>query len=51
MASNQEAMRANRADEDPKYNYAMAKRRYKEVIQKIKEQQKEQEISCLKSRL
>ncbi|MCX7045890.1 MAG: hypothetical protein NTX50_10460 [Candidatus Sumerlaeota bacterium] len=43
MQANQDAIRADRQDEDSKYNYEMSKRRYKEVLQKIKEQQEKQQ--------
>ncbi|MCX6999124.1 MAG: tetratricopeptide repeat protein, partial [Candidatus Sumerlaeota bacterium] len=43
MASNQQAMKRNAKDADPKYNYEQAKRLWKEILDKMKEQQKNQE--------
>jgi len=43
MASNQQAMKHNAGDTDPKFNYEQAKRLWKEILDKMKEQQKNQE--------
>jgi len=43
MASNQQAMKRNARDADPKFNYEQAKRLWKEILEKMKEQQKNQE--------
>jgi len=43
MASNQTAMKKNSIDMDSKYNYEQAKRLWKELLDKLKEQQKQQE--------
>jgi Ca-activated chloride channel family protein len=43
MASNQQAMKRNAQDADPKFNYEQAKRLWKEILDKMKEQQKNQE--------
>ncbi|MCX7016995.1 MAG: tetratricopeptide repeat protein, partial [Candidatus Sumerlaeota bacterium] len=42
MESNREAMRIDPADADAKYNFEQAKRAWKELYDKIKQQQKEQ---------
>ena len=43
MSSDQNAMKKNPADMDPKYNYEQAKRLWKQLLEKLKEQQKQQE--------
>jgi hypothetical protein len=42
MESNREAMRIDPTDEDPKFNYEQAKRKWKEVLDALKKQQEEQ---------
>lgn len=42
MEANREAMRAWRDDSDPRVNYAICKRRYEEIKQRLEEQQQEQ---------
>jgi hypothetical protein len=42
MESNREAMKIAPADEDPKFNYEQAKRKWKEVLDALKKQQEEQ---------
>lgn len=42
MASNRQAMKIDPYDEDPKFNYEQALRKYKEVLDAIKKQQEEQ---------
>ncbi|HQH11401.1 MAG TPA: VWA domain-containing protein [Candidatus Sumerlaeota bacterium] len=43
MASNQQAMKKNAEDSDPKFNYEQAKRLWKELLDQMKNQQQEQE--------
>ena len=43
MESNREAMKVSPADEDPKFNYEQAKRKWKEVLDALKKQQEEQQ--------
>jgi len=42
MENNREAMKLAPADEDPKFNYEQAKRKWKEVLDALKKQQEEQ---------
>jgi len=42
MESNREAMKLAPTDEDPKFNYEQAKRKWKEVLDALKKQQEEQ---------
>jgi len=43
MASNQQAMKRNPNDQDPKYNYEQSKRLWKQLLEKLKQQNKEQQ--------
>ena len=43
MESNREAMKLDPADEDPKFNYEQAKRKWKEVLDALKKQLEEQQ--------
>ncbi|MBN1901911.1 tetratricopeptide repeat protein, partial [Candidatus Sumerlaeota bacterium] len=43
MAANQNAMRKNPSDEDPKFNYEQSKRLWKQLLEKLKEQQNQQQ--------
>jgi len=43
MESNREAMRLDPSDEDPKFNYEQAKRKWKEVLDLLKKQQQKQQ--------